>query len=304
MRLTPYLDVRQIPRVETPDLNLLLALDAVLTEESVARAARRLGLSPSATSRALARLRLTTGDPLLVRSGRGLVPTPRAIELREQVGRLVREAHAVLSPAEPPDLATVSRAFTIQTRDGFVENFGPAILNRLRSEAPALLLRFVQKQDRSPSRLRDGTVHLETGVVGAATSPELMAQSLFKDRFVGVVRPGHPLSRGRVTRRRYEAGRHVNVDDILTPTGVKRQIGAVVGGFSTALALGRSSDLIATLPERHTDALRKGMFTFPLPVPMPQITISMLWHPRMHADPAHRWLRGCVKAVCSERDAD
>src|SRR5918992_1043317 len=108
-----------------PDLNLLVTLDVLLTEGSVARAARRLGLSPSAMSRALARLRETTGDPLLVRAGRSLVPTPRALELR----RLVR-------------------TFTVRTSDGFVENFGPRLIARVGEEAPGVRLRFVQKLDK------------------------------------------------------------------------------------------------------------------------------------------------------------
>ena len=75
----------------------------------------------------------------------------------------------------------------------------------------------------------------------------------------------------------------------------------IVGGFSTALALARATDLIASVPERHTGSLRAGMHSFPLPVPMPEITVSLLWHPRLDADPAHRWLRGCVREVCAEQ---
>src|SRR5664279_5339126 len=119
-----------------PDLNLLVTLDVLLAEGSVARAAKRLRLSPSAMSRALARLRETTGDPLLVRSGRALVPTPRALELRDSVSQLVRDAEAVLVPQAEPDLKRLVRTFTLRTSDGFVENFGPAILARVRAEAP------------------------------------------------------------------------------------------------------------------------------------------------------------------------
>src|ERR1700751_5322812 len=119
-----------------PDLNLLVTLEVLLAEGSVARAARRLGLSPSAMSRALARLRETTGDPLLVRAGRGLVPTPRALELRERGHQLVEEAEAVLRPAETPDLKKLVRTFTLRTREGFVENFGPDLIARVGEEAP------------------------------------------------------------------------------------------------------------------------------------------------------------------------
>src|SRR5438093_6329319 len=121
-----------------PDLNLLITLDAVLAEGSVARAARRLHLSPSAMSRALARLRETTGDPLLVRAGRGLVPTPRALQLRERVTRLVQDAEAVLRPAENLDLKRLVRTFTLRNRDGFVENFGPDLIARVGEQAPGV----------------------------------------------------------------------------------------------------------------------------------------------------------------------
>src|SRR3982750_1222879 len=111
-----------------PDLNLLVTLDVLLAEGSVARAAERMRLSPSAMSRALARLRETTGDPLLVRAGRGLVPTPRALEIRERVSQLVRDGEAILRPAEMPDLAKLVRTFTLRTSEGFVETFGPDLL--------------------------------------------------------------------------------------------------------------------------------------------------------------------------------
>ncbi|MGH6939649.1 LysR family transcriptional regulator [Hypericibacter sp.] len=292
-----------------PDLNLLVTLDALLAEGSVARAARRLRLSPSAMSRALARLRETTGDPLLVRAGRGLVPTPRALELRERVGQLVQDAEAVLRPAERLDLKKLVRTFTLRTSDGFVESFGPALIARVGKEAPGLQLRFLPKTDKDSAPLREGTVDLETGVVGKMTGPEMRAQALFRDRFIGVVRKRHPLSRGKITPARYAAGRHVLVsrrsldwgpiDEALKSCGLEREIATVVGGFAAALALARASDLIASVPERHTGSLRAGMHSFPLPMPVPEITVSLLWHPRLDADPAHRWLRGCVRDACA-----
>jgi DNA-binding transcriptional LysR family regulator len=291
-----------------PDLNLLVTLDVLLREGSVARAARRLHLSPSAMSRALARLRRTTGDPLLVRAGRGLVPTHRALELRGNVGRLVQDAEAALRPVAPLDLAALVRTFTLRTSEGFVENFGPRLIARVGREAPGVRLRFVQKTDRESTPLRDGSVDLDTGVVGEMTGPEVRAQALFRDRFVGVVRKGHPLARGRVTPARYAAARHVLVsrrgldkgplDDAMQAAGLRREIVAIVGGFATALALARDTDLVASVPERHTGKLRAGMHTFALPLAPPEITVSLLWHPRMDADPAHRWLRGCVREAC------
>jgi DNA-binding transcriptional LysR family regulator len=294
-----------------PDLNLLVNLDVLLAEGSVARAARRLRLSPSAMSRALARLRATTGDPLLVRAGRGLVPTPRALELRGRVGPLVQDVETVLRPAATLDLARLERTFTLRTSEGFVENFAPALIARVGRQAPGVRLRFMQKPDKDSAPLRDGLVDLETGVVGETMGPEVRAQALFRDRFVGVVRKGHPLGKGRITPARYAAGRHIFVsrrgldrgpiDDALARLGLQREIVTIVGGFATALALARTSDLIASVPERHTGILRAGMFSFRLPVAMPEITVSLLWHPRLDADPAHRWLRGCVREACGER---
>jgi DNA-binding transcriptional LysR family regulator len=291
-----------------PNLNLLVVLDILLAEGSVAGAARRLRLSPSATSRALARLRKTTGDPLLVRAGRGLVPTPRAIELRQRVAQIVQDGEQVLRPVEMLDLKRLSRTFTLRTSEGFVETFGPGLIARISRDAPQVRLRFVQKPDKDSAPLREGSVDLETGVVGDGTGPEVRMQALFRDRFIGVVRRGHPLGKGKVTAPRYAAGQHILVsrrgldkgpiDEILEPLGLKRDIAAIVSGFSAALALARASDLIASVPEKHTGKLRTGMHSFALPVAPPEITISLLWHPRMDADPAHRWLRGCIRDTC------
>jgi DNA-binding transcriptional LysR family regulator len=298
----------------TPDFNLLVTLDVLLTEGSVAHAAQRLRLSPSAMSRALARLRETTGDPLLVRAGRGLVPTPRALELRERVSQLVQDGEAVLRPAERLDLKRLVRTFTLRTSEGFVENFGPDLIARVGEEAPGVRLCFVQKPNKDSTPLRDGSIDLETGVVGKMTGPEVRAQALFRDRFIGVVRMGHPLSQGEITPAHYASGRHVLVsrrgldegpiDEALEPLGLKREIVTIVGGFSTALALARASDLIASVPERQTGNLRAGMHSFFLPVPTPEVTVSLLWHPRLDADPAHRWLRRCVRDACAEQLTD
>ena len=291
-----------------PDLNLLLTLDALLAEGSVAGAARRLRLSPSAMSRSLARLREATGDPLLVRAGRGLVPSPRALELRERIGPLVQEAQAALRPAAALKLGQLERQFTLRTREGFVENFGAVLLARIASEAPGVRLHFVPKPDKDSTPLRDGSVDLETGIVGSSAGPELRTQALFRDCFVGVVRGGHALAQGEMTAERYAAGPHVAmsrrglasgpVDEALGLLGLRRDIVVTVAGFSEALALARHSDLVATVPERHTGNLREGLHSFALPLALEPFTVSLLWHPRMDGDAAHRWLRGCVREVC------
>lgn len=296
--------------MSTPDLNLLVTLDVLLAEGSVARAAKRLRLSPSAMSRALARLRETTGDPLLVRAGRGLVPTPRALELRAQVSQLVQDAEAVLRPVEQPDLTQIRRTFTLRSSEGFVENFGAALIARMAGQAPGVRLRFLHKTDKDSTALRDGTVDLETGVVGKAAGPELRTQGLFRDRLIGVVRRGHPLSQGEMTPTRYAESSHIGVsrrglergpiDEALAPLELQRRIVTIVAGFSTALALARTTDFIASVPERHTASLREGMYSFALPLVLPMFTVAMLWHPRLDADPAHKWLRRCVHEVCAQ----
>lgn len=292
-----------------PDLNLLVALDALLMEGNVARAAKRLRLSPSAMSRTLARLRAATGDPLLVRAGRGLVPSPRALELKTAVGEVVGRALTMLSPTEHVVVKDVKRTFTLRTSDGFVENFGPALLSKVAAEAPGITIHFVQKVTRDGALLRDGTVDLETGVIGATLSPEIRTLALFRDRFVGAVRKSHPLSRGRMTAARYLAASHIlifrgesekgPIDVDLAAQGMERKIGTILTGFSAALTLARSTDLVATVPERHTANLRVGLHTFDLPFRTRELTVSLLWHPRMDADPTHRWLREQVRQVCA-----
>jgi len=296
-----------------PDLNLLVTLDVLLSEGSVAGAARRLRLSPSAMSRALARLRDVTGDPLLVRAGRSLVPTPRAIELRSQVGSLVEGAKAVLRPAEALDLARLHRRFTLRSSEGFVETFGPRLLALVAAQAPGVTLQFLTKPDKDSTPLREGEVDLETGVIDAGTAPELRAVPLFRDRWVAVVRGGHQLTIGPATVENFAESKHIHVlrrglhsneiDEAARVAGLERRVATVVSGFSTALALARNTDLVATVPERHTGGLRQGLHSFDLPFEVAPFTVSMLWHPRMDGDQAHRWLRAQVRAICTSQDA-
>lgn len=294
-----------------PDLNLLITLDVLLSEGSVAGAARRLRLSPSAMSRALARLREATGDPLLVRAGRRLVPTPRAIDLRAEVGTLVEGARSVLRPAVALDLAQLRRHMTLRTSEGFAETFGSRLFARVQAEAPGVTLRFLTKPDKESTPLRDGEVDLETAVVDAGTAPELRAVALFDDRWVAVIRDGHPLLQVPLTADAYSAAAHVavvrrgllaqGIDTALASLGLERRIATEVGGFAAAIALARQTDLVATVPERHTEGLRPGTLALPLPFRVDPFTISLLWHPRMEGDGAHRWLRTLVRAVCGDR---
>ena len=293
------------------DLNLLTALDALLAEGSVSKAAIRLGLSPSAMSRTLARLRAATGDPLLVRAGRGLVPTPRAIELHDQVHQLAREVRTVLSPqASSLDIASLERTFTVRASEGFVDLFAASLVAALSDAAPHVRLRFAPKPDKDAAPLREGQIDLEIGVLDVS-APEVRTQLLFRDDFIGAVRVGHPLLAGPVSPERYAACRHVvasrrgaftgPVDDALRELGLRRDVVAVVPGFPDAIRIARRSDLVALVPRScldSVDILTGGLATFELPVRTPEIVISAMWHPRMDADPSHRWLRAKVMAVC------
>ncbi|MBV8923933.1 MAG: LysR family transcriptional regulator [Bradyrhizobium sp.] len=290
------------------DLNLLTSLHALLSEGSVAGAARRLHLSNSAMSRTLSRIRETFDDPILVRAGRSLVPTPRAIELRDRVSFLMDETQAILRNSSALDLSALERIFVIRANEGFIVEFGGALLRRLSGEAPRVGLRFAVKAEKDPRALREAQVDLDVGVLGE-TGPEIRMQALLRDRFVGVTALGHPLAAGPITAERYAAQRHISVsrrglahgpiDEALRAKGLKREVAAVVPSFPGALALARQTDFVANVPERQTAAARAGLFTFPLPLPTEEVVVSMMWHPRLDADPAHRWLRSCVRSACT-----
>ena len=261
-------------------------------------------------SRTLDRLRAATADPLLVRAGRGLVLTPRAEALRVQVRQVTQEALSIFQPGDDVfDPAAIERSFTIRANDGFVETMGARLLAGLRAEAPGVRLRFAPKPDKDVRALREGDVDLEIGVLGES-GPEIRIQTLFRDRFVGVVRKGHPLLAEPITPRRYAACEHVAasrrgvavgpVDRALADLGLSRTVIAVVPGFAAAVALAAASDLVALLPASYM-AARLGVSesiglveSFDLPLEVEGITVSQMWHPRLDADAGHRWLRGHV----------
>lgn len=293
-----------------PDLNLLIALDTFLAEGSVAGAARRLGLSASAMSRTLGRLRTATGDPLLVRAGRNMVLTPYAQEIRERARNAAFEARALLSPSSAGlSLTALDRTFVIRANDGFVEAFGAQLIAEVAAAAPKARLRFAPKPEKSAKHLREGLVDLEIGTLGEM-GPEIRLQALFRDRFVGVVRKGHPLAAMPVINaEHYVAFGHVvasrrervtgPVDEALADIGLQRNIAAVVPGFPASLAVAKASDLIALVPGSFLlNQADDAFHVFELPVKTRGLTVSQMWHPRNEVDPAHRWLRTLVLGVC------
>lgn len=294
-----------------PDFNLLVALDVLLTEASVAGAARRLNLSTSAMSRTLSRLRDVTGDPILVRAGRNMVLTPWAEGARERARNAVQEARAVLQPsADTLKVEELARLFTIRANDGFVVAFGPALIASVAKAAPDVCLRFAPKPEKTSRYLREGLVDLEIGVQ-SNMGPEIRIQRLFQDRFVGAVRKAHPLvSLPKIDVNAFISWGHVVaapdgslngfVDEALAELGLKRKVASVVPGFPTALSVALESSLIAMVPALYllNQQMTDKLHIFELPFTARVITVSQMWHPKMENDPGHRWLREKVREVC------
>ncbi|MFP8965052.1 LysR family transcriptional regulator [Pokkaliibacter sp. CJK22405] len=311
-----------------PDFNLLVALDALLKEASVAGAARRLGLSESAMSRTLSRLRDTTGDSLLVRAGRTMVLTPYAESLREQAHQAVLDARTVLSAHRAEfNPATLERTFTIRANEGFIEVMGPRLILAMQEQAPKVRVRFTLKQRKESRPLREGDVDLEVGVIGDM-GPEIRVQALYRDHFVAIMRAGHPLlvneptvielpksaetlpaispesycQYPQVEVSRY-ARFHSVIDTALAEVNRQRTVVSIVPSYPAAVAMILNSDMIAAVPWSYianhplAQSENRGITVKALPVSTPEITISQLWHPRLEHDPAHRWLRGIIKNI-------
>jgi DNA-binding transcriptional LysR family regulator len=290
------------------DFNLLPALDALLAEGSVSRAAERMHLSTPAMSHKLARLREQTGDPLLVRAGRALSLTPRAIELREPVRRLVEEARALLSSSEDASVARVEREFVVRSPDGIAIIYGAALTIALQKAMPSASLRFVPESEREASALREGQIDLDIGLV-RDRGPEVLTDRLFEQHYVGAVRKGHALLSARITLPRFLAQQHVAVtqrgrveeplDVAVRAAGRSRRVVLTVPSAYGALVAAARSDLVACVPVRVARGVdgSLGLRTFALPLVLPTDVIVQAWHPRLQADAAHRCLRQTVKAV-------
>jgi DNA-binding transcriptional LysR family regulator len=295
----------QVHAMHSVNANLLLALDALLSQGSVAGAARRVGVSPPAMSRTLQRLREALADPLLVRAGRRMVPTPRALALRPRVGEAAREVRSLLAPAGPLDLGTMERTFTVRASDHVAAVLGPRLDARLAREAPAARLVLVAEGTEDLEPLRAGELDLDVGRQ-ETLGPELRVRKLYEEPMVAVVREGHPLARGRITPRRlagaaqvvasHDGGRHGVAASSLQRLGLPVRVDRVVPSHLVAAWWVTRSDLLAVVPSRFAAAVAAplGLRTVALGVALPRITIALAWHPRHDGDAAHRWLRGCV----------
>ncbi|WP_370963762.1 LysR family transcriptional regulator [Amycolatopsis sp. cg9] len=295
------------------DLNLLTVFDALLEEGSVMGAAERLHLSSPAVSRTLGRLRKVTGDDILVRTGHTMAPTPYALAVREDVHRLVRQAHDVLTPARELDLAELDRTFTIQCHDALAASVVPVLVGRLQDRAPGVRLRVLAEHPADTDDLRHGRVDLELGG-GRPELPEFRSAVVGHDSLVVAMRPGHP-GADALDLRAYAAHPHVVVsrrgrltapiDDVLAAEGLQRRVVAAVATLSTALQTAVRGDVLVTctavLGGPLIDAF--GLITRPLPAAAPAAPISSTWHQRYDSDPAHAWLREQVSASLGELGA-
>ncbi len=291
------------------DLNLLLVLDTVLAERSVARAARRLHVTPSAISNSLAKLRVALADPLVTREGRGIVPTPRATELQPALARAIAELERVVTHGTFDPL-TCSRRLTIAMADGGQIAWLPKIAAAFVKTMPNAQLRVVGIASLlALGDLGSGEIDLHLGM--PAKGPGIHAERLFEERTLLVARRGNPATKGRLTRGRVSLLRHVAVEmapgrgfrDQVTAAygraGVERRIGITVSTFGAAAAVAATTDLVATLPLSFFAAQRGhgSLAAVTGPVPRHAVPIALCWHERTHTDPAMLALRTLVRGV-------
>ena len=290
------------------DPNLLPVLAALLRERSVSRAAERLGRTQPAVSHALARLRAQLGDPLLVRVGQRLTLTPRAEALREPLLGLLKSLAELVCPPPPFDPATAARRFTVLSTDYISALVLPPLVPLLRRAAPNVDLHVRAATRAVFSELGEGGADLGF-VVRAPTEAGIRARKLLGDRFVCLVRDGHPARRDldMAAFLKYPHGLVAPlgaagsfVDDELRAQGLgPRRVAVVVPHFALAPALVAGTDLILTLPERiaRPMAADRALRVVPLPLKLAPFAVQVAWHDRVHRDPAVTWLRGQITAA-------
>ncbi len=309
-----YILVMNEVHLESLDMNLLVALDALLEERNVTRAAARLGITQSATSHALARLRIVTGDALLVRTSKGMVPTVRAEALAAPIRRALEEVTRALAPPAAFDPRSARLRITLGTSDYGELVLLPQLVERLAREAPGIDLRVRSIDASLAEPLAAGGIDLAFALLGQGDAPGLVRRKLFDEDFVCVVRRGHPLAaKKKLTLARFVAASHALispseteggiVDDALARLGMRRRVAVTVPHFLIAPHLVASSDLVLTLARRVADVLAKPLHLAVLDPPrelsLPGFTIAAVWHERTMNDPAQRWLRERVVEIAS-----
>jgi DNA-binding transcriptional LysR family regulator len=288
------------------DLNQLVLFQQLMVERRVSKVAENLGLTQPAVSNTLAKLRRQFGDDLFVRTPTGMMPTPFAEQLAEPIGYALGMIHSGLNQASRFDPASVKRAVTIGMTDIGEIVFLPALVERLRQEAPGVSLSTVRT---TATNLRED---MEAGKVDLAVGPlpQLKAgffqRRLFRQRYVCLFRKGHALDRRRITLADFKAAEHLvivsagtghgKVDELIRRAGVERSTRLTVPHFVSVGHILRRSDMVATVTERLAESLVEPFdLTFrPHPVDLPEIAINVFWHAKVHRSPVHQWLRGMV----------
>lgn len=295
------MDIRKV------DLNLLVALDALLDERSVTRAAARLAMSQPALSSALARLRDLFNDPLFTRARRGLVPTPRALALAEPVKRLARDAQDLLRSA-PFVPAEAGGTVAIATTDYMQATLVVPLLETLRKAAPRLAL-AVRSLELADIRARLERGDLDLGItVPEFAPPDLQSRVLYRERYVGAARRRHPILARRVSVEALCRYPHALVvprggaprgpfDDALAAVGARRTIALTVPNFLILPEALRRTDLVTVVPERVLGAMTRMLVPFELPLEVQPFNVIAIWHPRVQNDPRHRWLRNTLASI-------
>ncbi|HCM9224409.1 LysR family transcriptional regulator [Enterobacter bugandensis] len=291
-------------RISDMDIDLLLALDALLKERNITHAATRLGISQPALSARLARLRTLFGEPLFIPSphGRGVLPTPRAEALRPQVEIVLRGIRAMFAPTTF-EAQTSSRTFVIALHENPALMLGTALLNQVSTDAPGIRLRFaLPEMVDLPQQLENGDVDIYIGV-SAGAHDGWVRRKLLEDAFATAQRKAHPRGTGPLDLESYCALSHLVVssagdpftgfvDQTLAGLGYQRHVAMSTQSYAMAPALVASTDLVCTLPERMLKQFASTLDIFPPPLPLQPITINMYWHPKNSQDPANAWLRG------------
>jgi DNA-binding transcriptional LysR family regulator len=301
-------DIRSI------DLNLLVALDALLGERSVTRAAARLSLSQSAMSATLARLRRLFGDPLLLRTAGGMLPTSKAQELAAPVKQVLADIGRLVQQPGAFDAAAARVTFTIAASDYVEYAILPRLVDYLETNAPLARL-AVRAMDFGAIGRQLETGEVDLGILGAGFAPaSARSRPLFRERFVGVVRRDHPRIRERLSLEEFCTLEHLLVapsgggftaqtDDALAAIGRSRQVRLSVPHFLLVPEILVRSDMIAVLPERLARGYRDRFRIFELPLEMSPFALVEVWHERTHRDPALVWLRQALSDLTREETA-
>lgn len=301
--------------LEGLDLNLLVALRALLAERHVTRAAARVGLSQPAMSHALSRLRELLGDPLLVRTPNGMRPTPRAEAMTAPLERALEDIGRLIASPAPFEPRLSTRKFRIASNDYMELVLFPRLLRRLWIEAPNIDVRIVNLAEAVNTELAEGRLDLAMGVVELANPDPprgIRSQDLVSDGFVCVVREDHPVVKKRLSLDDFVALPHALVaprgeggsvvDSALARLGKKRRVAVEIPHFLVAPHVVRETDLLLTLAARVAASLAPllGLRRIPPPLELTTFTMAMQWHERQHVDPAHVWLRELIAAVAKD----